>query len=362
MQKIIYEPTFYFNKELKQWQKYDFKRNFLTTNSLSLASYNVLFDQRNIIKYITCDKERHLYQLSKLLPSLKTDLIGLSEVTENYIHLILQQDWIQKDYFIFNPYKKGGYFGNFIISKLPVRFYAMNNLIFKRIIIGLIILDHKRPEKCLLIISAHLTAFEKNYEKRKSQLKVMIESIRNYNNEEDEFSIYFKNAVKNNNIIIMGDLNFHLTNETNYIYENDFIDLWLESNQNHHDGYTWDAKKNSLINMFLPFDTRRMRLDRIIMANRSNHFDLYQQCEIKVFGKTKINERYFSYLTGSDHYGLQINLKINEEAKPYVRKVDFEYLNVRDQHSSFFTTLRFQIFFVIVMIIGVLIIYFMLYN
>lgn len=359
MHKITSEPTYYFNQELKEWQEWDYNKNYFTKNSLSLASYNVLFDQNNIIKYITCDKERHLYQISNLLPGLNSDLIGLNEVTENYIQLILEQDWIQKDYFIFNPYKKGGSFGNFIISKLPLRFYVMNNLIFKRIIIGLIVLDCSKPEKSLLIISVHLTAFEKNYEKRKNQLKMIIQSVRNYNNEKDELNIYFKNAVQNNNIIIMGDLNFHLTNETNYIYENDFIDLWLESNQTNHNGYTWDATKNSLINMFLPLDTRRMRLDRIIMANRSTHIDLYDQCEMKIFGDKKITNRVLSYLTGSDHYGLKINLKINEKAKPYIRKIDFENLNVRDQHPSLFTTMRCQLFLVMVIVKVVLIIYFM---
>ncbi len=62
------------------------------------------------------------------------------------------------------------------------------------------------------------------------------------------------------NVLFCGDFNLHYEFEQNYIYENNIMDLWAENKQSK--GYTWDPKTNSLINKFLIFDDRRMRLDR----------------------------------------------------------------------------------------------------
>ena len=46
---------------------------------------------------------------------------------------------------------------------------------------------------------------------------------------------------------MLGDFNFHMKHETNFIYQNNYSDLWLEKvalRQNEsfdQNGYTWDA-------------------------------------------------------------------------------------------------------------------------
>lgn len=69
-------------------------------------------------------------------------------------------------------------------------------------------------------------------------------------------------AIKENNIIVLGDLNLHLINETCLLYKYGFYDCWVEAHPDDK-GYTWDPLRNKLINYLLPYDNRRMRLDRI---------------------------------------------------------------------------------------------------
>ena len=74
------------------------------------------------------------------------------------------------------------------------------------------------------------------------------------------------------------------------------------------------------------------------MANHANFFSLDDSCQIKIFGEKKINEKFYSYLTASDHYGLKISMKINKIPKSYIRRVDYENLKVKDTYESIFMT------------------------
>lgn len=77
-----------------------------------------------------------------------------------------------------------------------------------------------------------------------------------------------REAFERKNIVLLGDLNLHLINETLMVYKYEFYDVWLEL-EKEKAGYTWDPKNNSMIGWFLPFDNRRMRLDRILVKQNS---------------------------------------------------------------------------------------------
>lgn len=64
-------------------------------------------------------------------------------------------------------------------------------------------------------------------------------------------------------------------------------------------GYTWDPQVNPMINMVLPFDNRRMRLDRIAINSRSD----LQAESIRITCNQKIDNSW--YLYPSDHFGLE---------------------------------------------------------
>ena len=116
-------------------------------------------------------------------------------------------------------------------------------------------------------------------------------------------------AYQSNNILIMGDFNYHMISETLNIYTNNYADLWLEQTPlpSDENSYTWDPKSNTLLKYLLPLDNRRMRLDRIILKNGAN----FTFKAIKRFGHVKIPGKWFLY--PSDHYGLLVTLKMFSE-------------------------------------------------
>ena len=100
--------------------------------------------------------------------------------------------------------------------------------------------------------------------------------------------------------------------ETLNIYTHKYADLWLEQTPLPSDekGYTWDPNTNGMLNYLLPFDDRRMRLDRIILKNSAN----LSLESIRRFGENKIPGRWNLY--PSDHYGLIVTLKMFSKFKP----------------------------------------------
>lgn len=76
-------------------------------------------------------------------------------------------------------------------------------------------------------------------------------------------------ALVKSKVIIAGDLNLHNLGETDFLYNSGFRDTWLEVNGTD-PGYSWDSKRNNLISKMLVLDNRRMRLDRIAVADFYN--------------------------------------------------------------------------------------------
>ena len=59
----------------------------------------------------------------------------------------------------------------------------------------------------------------------------------------------------------MGDFNYHLPTETQHVYQAGFVDCWRQVHGRGRQGTTWDGDNV----WWLPFDNRRMRLDRIVV-------------------------------------------------------------------------------------------------
>lgn len=325
--KITQENTYSFSDG--KWRIIDHSlTSSAKINQVSLGCYNVLFPSNNFFKkIITSDIDRYKYQINELFPKLNIGILALSEVKDIYANMLLSSKWFQKEYYIFDPHKNAFKLsiGNLILSKYPMKCYSMDNIIYGRIAIGLIspLNDIKSS---FLVVSTHLTAYEKNYEIRRKQLEKILEGLNAYWNKFDPFNEHFQSAVKNKNIIIMGDLNFHLKYENIFVYSNNLIDLWTETNKGL-DGYSWDTKENPFINVLLPFDNRRMRLDRILFTEGSKLFDVIPEERMVIFGKNKVfPNKKLSYLRGSDHFGLKVSINLLEQGneKEYSRKIIIE--------------------------------------
>eukprot|EP01112_Ceratiomyxa_fruticulosa_P004023 TRINITY_DN14367_c0_g1_i1.p1 TRINITY_DN14367_c0_g1~~TRINITY_DN14367_c0_g1_i1.p1 ORF type:complete len:144 (+),score=20.50 TRINITY_DN14367_c0_g1_i1:146-577(+) len=136
-------------------------------------------------------------------------------------------------------------------------------------------------------------------------------NVRRREDQLQQLSDYVKNGelFHSNNVIIMGDLNLHLPEEDRTIEKIGFVDFW-KSTAEDMTGYTWDTHTNPLIGWFLPFDKRRMRLDRIIGYPESKWVcDPSILSGVKIFAQDAIYPNsHFSYLRCSDHYGLVTNI------------------------------------------------------
>ena len=158
----------------------------------------------------------------------------------------------------------------------------------------------------VILVSAHLCSRDYNKHIRtkelykiNSNLKTLPSSIGG----DENIRQSVKNALRNHNVILLGDLNLHCPSENKILMENGFNDLWLEL-YSHRDGYTWDPARNTMINIMLPFDNRRMRLDRIWLKD-SKQLDLE---DISIFADSKLG---CWYLYPSDHFGLKARIVLN---------------------------------------------------
>ena len=132
-------------------------------------------------------------------------------------------------------------------------------------------------------------------------------------------------AINSSKVIIAGDLNLHNLGETSFLYESQFRDTWLEVN-GLDPGYSWDSIRNSLIRTLLKFDNRRMRLDRIAVAdfwnlqNNQDRLELDPKNTCTYIIPTAMNivntkpveslTALKTKLNASDHFGLEAHFSI----------------------------------------------------
>jgi endonuclease/exonuclease/phosphatase family metal-dependent hydrolase len=282
------------------------------SNQLTAATFNVLNNVKSkILELILRSEARFDYQLKEVFPKLNSDIICLNEITPLFYDKLLLSEWANAGglHFSFTGIT-GNAHENLVISRFPFKILHIPGN-SRRIVFTLF----QNNEKSFLVISVHLVAFEELFRYRDSQIKLIrkilsdLKAIAELSNLSD-----LGHAIANNNIILLGDLNLHHSFETNYIYDNDLIDTWLEIRPNNI-GYTWDPLINSLIGKFLIFDNRRMRLDRICIASESKNIEV---TEISQFANQKING-YLS-LFPSDHFGLIAKIEIKKKATSYNEK------------------------------------------
>lgn len=143
-------------------------------------------------------------------------------------------------------------------------------------------------------------------------------------------------AISIKNQIIQGDMNYINLGETDFIYENNNRDIWLDFKQLD-EGFTWDAKTNSYIKLLFLFPNRRLRVDRIIVKKGAQDIRFKG---IEIFGQESIGiSRFGKDYIGSDHYGLVSIMTLDPEYKEEVEEFDYlarrdEILKGRDPRSS----------------------------
>jgi hypothetical protein len=137
---------------------------------LSFASYNVLMNNMRrrypITELLFQSERRYKYQLNQMFPELNADFLALSEITEQYVELLLKNDYIQRNYYI-SPIQYESHMkkhGVLLLSKLPFWSYSIDDICGEgRIRIALFCLSETRA---FLAVGMHLSAYEENLLKR----------------------------------------------------------------------------------------------------------------------------------------------------------------------------------------------------
>lgn len=279
---------------------------------LKVNHLNVLYGaplQKTILGKITQDDVRLELVVQEVLDS-KSFFYGLNEVVEKLRQRLLsklkdQQVWVSDAGN--QPIKLHNCF---IVARHPfilVKRHRRQIAIFE--------IDGKP----LIICSLHLTAYESQsyQDKRRAE---MIEIMNFFHQPEGCISVMnslhskvcglIREAVDRGNVFITGDLNLHALGETDIVYENGLQDIWMNLHKLK-EGYTWDSKSNSMIRLVLPFDNRRMRLDRMLSLPINPKTDFIPS-EMSITHQeplTTIKAPVLgTHLCLSDHYGLQMSL------------------------------------------------------
>jgi len=300
-----------------------------------VATFNVLHNYNGITLEWFIQSQKRNANMIKLITELDADIICLNEVTVSTLQLIEENEVIRRNYFVSDipeddkvsrnkSISDKNVYGNILLSRFPfLEIYSytfMEQTCKRKVIFGLFEIGNEK----VLVGGLHITPLKGNGPIRKLQM--------------DEVKDVLKRAEYSNitkNVILVGDLNFHDESENECI-EEEFIDLWKETHGSiapttirsyqsvllsytpswlysqpdpvDEDGYTFDSLVNTMIPYYVPFERRRMRLDRILLKKESNLSPLEK---VKKFANEPIEKG--KYLFTSDHFGLFIDMTIDQD-------------------------------------------------
>jgi endonuclease/exonuclease/phosphatase family metal-dependent hydrolase len=296
-----------------------------------LATFNILADSFPwFIRLAIASKERFTALLDHI-ERLNPTFLGLNEVTDNALLILLQSEFIQRNYFVSalhsSLHPEGAPsalrpHGCLLLSKLPP------------VACHLIPPAPGSPQRChvsavfdptgtgapFVVTSIHTVAYqlERNAVRRKQQL----EDAAAYSREllRAHCTPKASNAASDGRkpttiepigFVIMGDLNLHCLNEDAIVPHLGMIDAWAETHftpeGDQNPGFTFDPTTNSMIDRYIPGEVRRMRLDRILLSDgiRAN---LEGPCTI--WADAPVHRKRNIYL--SDHYGLFVDVSFTK--------------------------------------------------
>jgi tyrosyl-DNA phosphodiesterase 2 len=250
--------------------------NSITATELTFVTYNVWFG-----KYYF--KER-CEALLKIVRDCDADVIGLQEVTPNFLKIVLKQEWVRDRYYISDAtgVTVQGY-GVLLLSRIPIRRMFLHNLptlMSRKLLVAELCVN----EQTFNVATVHLESMKQSAPLRAEQLAEIFPLLSN-----SEHSV------------LMGDFNFcsSWTSENTNI-DSSYQDLWavLRSGE---PGYTEDTDIN-LMRLHLTGKEKQVRFDRILLRSFSS---LWQPQSIKRLGIEPISQKYrYRKVFPSDHFGL----------------------------------------------------------
>lgn len=372
-------PFKYSEKEGKWLQKLltPTQKPFLPTNKvLKILSFNTLtemFYKIKLVKPLSRDLKRWQYIADKLFEKLNADIICLQEINSRSLEIFKNSEFLKKNYFM-------SHIGNLvhetdntiIISKYP--FLTWNAE--KNRVVAAFPYCLNSEKRFLIVCGIHFLAREdrKRIKVRRREFEEIVKKMKKYEigkltknpkiSENDQNAIM--KGMKDGNIMMLGDTNFHCLCESLTNYELGFFDPWIELKYPENEGATWDPKTNKFTSALLPFDNRRMRLDRIFVNMKRKNL-MFE--DLEVVAKEGIGcFTLWAEVRPSDHYGLLGYFRIVENVEKFRKKKEIaEYLeSVRKEYGTGFRKfgdiVKLRILYFSFMLLLSLILFFYLFS
>ena len=250
-----------------------------TVQALTLVTYNVWFSPFAF-------PERSI-ALLHIIHQYGADLIGLQEVTSEFLKIVLEQDWVREDYFISDfqgstvqPH------GVLLLSRLPIRRLFLHELpsaLDRKVLVADILLNGQVTKAGIL----HLESMKKNARLRAKQLSEIFPLL------EDA-----------PHAVLMGDFNFDPSwPDENHPIDSRYQDLWsvLEPGK---PGYTIDTDIN-IMRFQQKGEPKKVRFDRILLATDPEG---WRPEAIELLGTEPVKLEPQAVFP-SDHFGLATRLQ-----------------------------------------------------
>ncbi|PRP83367.1 poly(A) polymerase alpha-like [Planoprotostelium fungivorum] len=262
-------------------------------DNFTVLSYNVLFELHDP-SIVRCG--RRWPYLIDFLSESSSDIIALQEVTNSFLQLLLEQNWVRESYYVSDRSIVAGELKEkkILLTKYAPRGSLLGAGASKRFHITQFMMNH-RP---LLLCNIHLNS-----------------------NRSDIISACLNmSQTKESDILFVGDTNFS-DRDTLNDYPIPLKDQWEHLYPSHH-GYTFDSNRNALAKLNSPNHSVR-RYDRFILSSRSlavlsmeivgtEEVDTTVEARCKWSEHLKEPEVKGEEVKGplylSDHYGLKANV------------------------------------------------------
>jgi len=230
-------------------------------------------------------------KLFEIIAATEADVICLQEMVRNILELLLEEEWVRKNYFISDS--TGATFesyGVLLLSKFPINNLSLYPLPTK---LGrkLLVADFVFNGQSFAVATSHLESYPQDAPMRIQQLAAIFEVLSEKNYDHAAF---------------MGDFNFATAEERISLIgsQKKYHDLWLEINGESNPGFTFDTENNQMLSEMIK-RKQRNRIDLIIFRSAS---EKWKASTVKLLGTTAISKSNGRTMFPSDHFGVHGSL------------------------------------------------------
>ena len=286
---VIFEEIPVYKYDTQGWQPAEDISKSVKSNSLTIASFNVL---HNLYEKEKIQTEKRLPAIVEQLRQCDADIIAIQEATPDLLELLLSQGWV-RDYYVSDSIAAETIqpFGNLLLSRLPFTAVEHEFSAHKKAMIGNWFIN----SELLQVAVVHLTSSraKNSAEKRKYQLTTLLNHL-------------YKQS---GNYLIVGDFNTR-NNLQEVANISNFIDVWQELRPDEA-GYTFDPQINPLAKL-MSLEGEAARFDRILLSDENGG---WVADNVNLFACEPV-ENTQDTIYPSDHFGIRAVVR-GKKKKPH---------------------------------------------